>query len=173
MILGSSHVYRQIIFSLFLNWIVGPFARPDDADSHVPRLTRPPPSRSSCSPWHGRHCLICRRTGRALSLSALPDASPWSVPSQVAFLAARADPCDLSKVMIWTQLAHGDIDYCAILVIINSVLQIILFAPMSVFFVNVISGETAETGGVRLEYGKTAIAVLIVRDLLVRTLKRL
>lgn len=65
--------------------------------------------------------------------------------------------------MIWTQLAHGDIDYCAILVIINSVLQIILFAPMSVFFVNVISGETAESGGVRLEYGKTAIAVLIVR----------
>lgn len=27
MILGSSHVYRQIAISLFLNWIVGPFVR--------------------------------------------------------------------------------------------------------------------------------------------------
>lgn len=39
MILGSSHVYRQIIISLFLNWIVGPFVRPGDANSHMHRLT--------------------------------------------------------------------------------------------------------------------------------------
>jgi ACR3 family arsenite transporter len=26
-ILGSSHVYRQIAISLFLNWIIGPFVR--------------------------------------------------------------------------------------------------------------------------------------------------
>lgn len=60
-------------------------------------------------------------------------------------------------VMIWNQLAMGDGDYCAILVIINSILQIILYSPMSLFFVNVISGED----DLRLEYGKTAIAVLI------------
>lgn len=60
-------------------------------------------------------------------------------------------------VMIWNQLAHGDNDYCAILVIYNSILQIILYSPMSVFFVNVISGEST----FKLEYGKTAIAVLI------------
>jgi hypothetical protein len=63
---------------------------------------------------------------------------------------------------IWNQLAHGDGDYCAILVIINSVLQIVLFAPMSVFFVNVIGGETT----LKLQYGHTAIAVLIVRSCL-------
>lgn len=60
-------------------------------------------------------------------------------------------------VMIWNSLAHGDVDYCAIIVIINSVLQIILYSPMSLFFINVISGETA----LRLEYGKTALAVVI------------
>ena len=60
-------------------------------------------------------------------------------------------------VMIWNQLAHGDNDYCAILVIINSVLQIILYSPMSLFFINVISGEST----FKLEYGQTAIAVLI------------
>ncbi len=60
-------------------------------------------------------------------------------------------------VMIWNQLAHGDADYCAIIVIINSILQIILYSPMCLFFVNIISHETA----LKLEYGKTAIAVLI------------
>lgn len=60
-------------------------------------------------------------------------------------------------VMIWNQIAQGDTDYCAILVIINSLLQIILYSPMSLLFVNVISGETS----LRLEYGQTAIAVLI------------
>jgi ACR3 family arsenite transporter len=60
-------------------------------------------------------------------------------------------------VIIWNQLAHGDVDYSAIPVIINSVLQIILYSPMSLLFVNVISHETA----LKLEYGQTAIAVLI------------
>jgi ACR3 family arsenite transporter len=60
-------------------------------------------------------------------------------------------------VMIWNQLAHGDGDYCAILVIINSLLQIVLYSPMSLFFVNIISGETA----LKLDYSHTAIAVCI------------
>ena len=60
-------------------------------------------------------------------------------------------------VMIWNQLAHGDADYCAVLVIINSVLQIILYSPMSLFFVNIISHEDS----LELQYGQTAIAVLI------------
>lgn len=42
MILGSSHVYRQIVISLFLNWIVGPFVRPVDANSRAPQLTYSP-----------------------------------------------------------------------------------------------------------------------------------
>jgi ACR3 family arsenite transporter len=60
-------------------------------------------------------------------------------------------------VMIWNQLAQGDGDYCAILVIINSLLQIVLYSPMSIFFINVISGEEA----LELEYSGTAIAVCI------------
>ncbi|BEJ11529.1 hypothetical protein CspHIS471_0109510 [Cutaneotrichosporon sp. HIS471] len=63
----------------------------------------------------------------------------------------------IAMVMIWNHLARGDINYCAILVIVNSVLQIALYSPMSLFFVNIISKEDA----LRLEYGKTAIAVLI------------
>ncbi|KAK1920583.1 sodium bile acid symporter family-domain-containing protein, partial [Papiliotrema laurentii] len=59
----------------------------------------------------------------------------------------------IAMVMIWNHLAHGDGDYCAILVIINSILQIVLYSPMSLFFINIISGETAcslNTAGRRL-----------------------
>ena len=66
-------------------------------------------------------------------------------------------PRCIAMVMIWNQLAHGDTDYCAILVIINSILQIILYSPMALLFINVISGEST----FKLEYGPTAIAVLI------------
>ncbi|KGB78170.1 arsenical-resistance protein [Cryptococcus deuterogattii R265] len=64
----------------------------------------------------------------------------------------------IAMVMIWNRLAHGNEDYCAILVIINSILQIILYSPMSVFFINIISRSG---NAISLRYGDTAIAVLI------------
>ncbi|KAK5805962.1 hypothetical protein VI817_000220 [Penicillium citrinum] len=45
-------------------------------------------------------------------------------------------------VLIWTGLAGGDNEYCAILVAVNSLLQMVLFAPMGVFFIQVISGDS-------------------------------
>lgn len=63
----------------------------------------------------------------------------------------------IAMVMIWNELARGDTNYCAILVIVNSVLQIILYSPMSLLFINVISHEDS----LKLQYGKTATAVLI------------
>lgn len=43
----------------------------------------------------------------------------------------------IAMVLIWTDLAGGDGDYCAVLVAFNSLLQIVLFAPMAVFYVRV------------------------------------
>jgi arsenite transporter len=43
------------------------------------------------------------------------------------------------QVLIWTGLAGGDEEYCAILVAINSVLQMVLYAPLAILFVRVIS----------------------------------
>ncbi|KAH6898219.1 sodium bile acid symporter family-domain-containing protein [Thelonectria olida] len=51
----------------------------------------------------------------------------------------------IAMVLIWNGLAGGDAEYCAILVAINSVLQMVLYAPMSIFFIRVISGETGAT----------------------------
>ncbi|KAK5940496.1 arsenicals resistance [Knufia obscura] len=47
----------------------------------------------------------------------------------------------IAMVLIWTGLAGGDEEYCAILVAINSVLQMVLYAPLAILFVQVISGD--------------------------------
>ncbi|KAI0033195.1 arsenical-resistance protein ACR3 [Vararia minispora EC-137] len=64
----------------------------------------------------------------------------------------------IAMVMVWNQLARGDMDFCAVLVIINSVLQIVLYSPLAVLFINVIGHEKA---GLHLHYGDVAISVLI------------
>lgn len=63
----------------------------------------------------------------------------------------------IAMVMIWNQIARGDAEVCAILVIINSVLQMVLYAPYCVWFINVISRSQS----FQLQYGITAISVLI------------
>ncbi|KAL8690104.1 MAG: hypothetical protein Q9218_004372 [Villophora microphyllina] len=47
----------------------------------------------------------------------------------------------IAMVLIWTGLAGGDSEYCAILVAINSILQMIFFAPLAILFIRVISGS--------------------------------
>lgn len=67
-------------------------------------------------------------------------------------------------VMIWNSLAGGDPNLCAIIVIVNSVLQIVLYSPFALFFIKVISRSDA----IPIKYGITAIAVLVVRSRLGR-----
>ena len=50
----------------------------------------------------------------------------------------------IAMVLIWTGLAGGDDDYCAILVAINSILQMILFAPLALLYIKVFSDQAAE-----------------------------
>ncbi|KAF9467304.1 sodium bile acid symporter family-domain-containing protein [Collybia nuda] len=65
----------------------------------------------------------------------------------------------IAMVMIWNQLARGDNEYCAILVIVNSILQIILYSPYALLFINTIGGQAQ--AGVHVSYGAVAISVLI------------
>ncbi|KAL7409993.1 arsenical-resistance protein ACR3 [Mrakia frigida] len=88
----------------------------------------------------------------AIAWATLPDLPTYRTGVIMVGLAR----C-IAMVMIWNHLAGGDGDYCAVLVIINSVLQIILYSPMSLLFVNVIGGEDS----LRLDYGNTALAVVI------------
>ena len=66
----------------------------------------------------------------------------------------------IAMVMIWTGLAGGDGEYCAILVGINSVLQMVLYAPLAVLFISVIGGNS-ETINVRYETVATSVAVFL------------
>ncbi|GLA79103.1 hypothetical protein AtubIFM55763_001771 [Aspergillus tubingensis] len=59
-------------------------------------------------------------------------------------------------VLIWTGLAGGDSEYCAILVAVNSLLQMVLFAPMGVFFIQVISGDS-----IAFQYSTAAKSVAV------------
>jgi ACR3 family arsenite transporter len=54
-------------------------------------------------------------------------------------------------------IAKGDCDVCACIVVINSLLQIVLYAPMCILFINVMS----DGDHLALSYGPTAISVLI------------
>ncbi|KAK6349120.1 hypothetical protein TWF730_009877 [Orbilia blumenaviensis] len=47
----------------------------------------------------------------------------------------------IAMVLIWNGLAGGDQNYCAILVVVNSILQMVLFAPLAIFFIRVISSD--------------------------------
>ncbi|KIM95587.1 hypothetical protein OIDMADRAFT_133568 [Oidiodendron maius Zn] len=51
----------------------------------------------------------------------------------------------IAMVLIWTGLAGGDSEYCAILVAVNSILQMVLFAPLAILFLQVISDHDTGT----------------------------
>ncbi|PLB46809.1 putative arsenite efflux transporter ArsB [Aspergillus steynii IBT 23096] len=62
----------------------------------------------------------------------------------------------IAMVLVWTGLAGGDGEYCAILVAVNSILQMVLFAPMAIFFIRVIGGSDE---GLTIDYSLAAKSV--------------
>ncbi|KAI2783558.1 arsenical-resistance protein ACR3 [Daldinia loculata] len=108
-------VWKQIGFSIFMNWIVAPFLM------------------------------------LALSWACLPDKPEL----RTGLILVGLGRC-IAMVLIWTGLAGGDSEYCAILVAINSILQMVLFAPLAVFFIRVISRES---GPLDISYEVVATSV--------------
>lgn len=53
----------------------------------------------------------------------------------------------IAMVLIWNAMAQGDSEMCAMLVAVNSVLQILLYSPLSIFYLQVVSGSAAVTVG--------------------------
>ncbi|KAI1760083.1 arsenical-resistance protein ACR3 [Hypoxylon sp. FL1150] len=94
-------IWKQIAFSVFMNWIVAPFLM------------------------------------LGLAWACLPDQPEL----RTGLILVGLGRC-IAMVLIWTGLAGGDSEYCAILVAVNSILQMVLFAPLAVFFIRVISRES-------------------------------
>ncbi|CAA7266064.1 unnamed protein product [Cyclocybe aegerita] len=90
----------------------------------------------------------------ALAWATLPDLPTYRAGVIMVGLAR----C-IAMVVIWNDLARGDSEYCAILVVINAVMQIVLFSPYAVLFINVIGG--GDQPDIHVSYGDVAISVLI------------
>jgi ACR3 family arsenite transporter len=43
----------------------------------------------------------------------------------------------IAMVLIWNQLARGHPEYCAVLVAINSIMQIVMYSPLALLYVKV------------------------------------
>ncbi|TFB00263.1 Arsenical-resistance protein Acr3 [Trichoderma ghanense] len=99
-LLTKRALWKQIGFSVVVNWIVAPFLM------------------------------------LGLSWAFLPDKSHL----RIGLILVGLGRC-IAMVLIWNALAGGNNDYCAILVAVNSILQMVLFAPLAIFFLRVISDE--------------------------------
>ncbi|KAG9093273.1 hypothetical protein FRC06_011586, partial [Ceratobasidium sp. 370] len=63
----------------------------------------------------------------------------------------------IAMVLIWNGLACGDLEYCAILVCVNSILQVVLFSPYALLFVDILGGGSSAS--LHLDYSHTAASV--------------
>jgi arsenite transporter len=97
--------------------------------------------------------ILCPLLMLALAWAFLPD-EPRLREGLIFVGIARC----IAMVLIWTDLAGGDTDYCAVLVAFNSVLQIVLFAPLAIFYVKVISGSSSQLD---ISYNTVATSVAV------------
>jgi len=68
----------------------------------------------------------------------------------------------IAMVLIWNMLAEGDNEYCAALVALNSVFQIVMYSPLAYFYLRVVPGWLGAEGTVvDIGMGDIARSVLI------------
>jgi ACR3 family arsenite transporter len=68
----------------------------------------------------------------------------------------------IAMVLIWNLLAKGDNEYCAVLVALNSVFQILMYSPLAYFYLRIVPGWLGEAGTiVDISMGDIAKSVLI------------
>jgi ACR3 family arsenite transporter len=54
----------------------------------------------------------------------------------------------IAMVLIWNMLAGGDAEYCAVLVALNSVFQVLMYSPLAYFYLRVVPGWLGAAGTV-------------------------
>lgn len=52
----------------------------------------------------------------------------------------------IAMVLVWNDLALGNRELCAVLVALNSILQVVLYTPFTLFYLNVVSNTSIHVG---------------------------
>ncbi|ODQ46194.1 hypothetical protein PICMEDRAFT_72282 [Pichia membranifaciens NRRL Y-2026] len=65
----------------------------------------------------------------------------------------------IAMVLVWNHIADGDANLCAILVLLNSILQIVLYAPYQILFCYVITGDYHKNASNTVSYSIVAKSV--------------
>jgi ACR3 family arsenite transporter len=74
----------------------------------------------------------------ALAWATLPD-----LPEHRSGVILVGAASCIAMVLVWNQLAQGDSEYCAILVAINSIIQILLYSPLAYFYIVIVGRESS------------------------------
>ncbi|EFY89841.1 arsenicals resistance [Metarhizium acridum] len=143
-ILGQKALWTQVLFSIVFNWLVAPF--------FMVHGSSPPPVHSSV----GGIGLTMKECKLGLAWAFLPDEPNL----RNGLILVGLGRC-IAMVLIWNGLAGGDAEYCAILVAINSMLQMVLFAPMAVFFIRVIGRPASDDVAVQYSVVATSVGVFL------------
>ncbi|KAK9334024.1 sodium bile acid symporter family-domain-containing protein [Lipomyces starkeyi] len=77
----------------------------------------------------------------------------------------------IAMVMIWIELSEGDSDYGAILTAVNSLLQMVLFAPTAMFYINVI-GNSPDHLQISYSVVAKSVAIFLGIPLLIAVITR-
>ncbi len=65
-------------------------------------------------------------------------------------------------VLVWNQLAEGDSEYVAILVALNSIFQIVLYAFYAYFLISVLSDVVSPGSGVAVDISIVSVAISVI-----------
>lgn len=66
----------------------------------------------------------------------------------------------IAMVLVWNDIAGGDLDLCAVIVIVNSMLQIVMYAPYQILFCYAITGDYSKAGASGVTYSVVAKSVI-------------